>query len=49
MPILEDYLRSDRQWLRENRLIHAKYELSRATDSATIEFWHKVIKANEYD
>ena len=45
---LEEYLKSDRQWLRPQRLDHAKYMLrhTATTDTEEYEFWREVIKAN---
>lgn len=46
---LQDYLESDRQWPRELRIGHAKYqmELSRLVDDKEqVKFWESVFDAN---
>lgn len=43
---LDDYLRSDRQWLREHRIAHAEYQLSLVSSDDDKAFWQAVIKAN---
>lgn len=44
---LEDYIRSDRQWLREQRIAHAKHRFSSAKTDEERTFWTAVLKANE--
>ena len=43
---IEDYLRQDRQWFREQRIAHARYRLLNSTDDNEKGFWLNVIKAN---
>jgi len=40
---VEAYLKSDRQWTREQRLQHAQYRCKSAVDTS-IDFWEAVIK-----
>lgn len=43
---VKEYLKNDRQWLRQQRLDHAKYQLRKATDPKEKSFWKQVIDAN---
>jgi hypothetical protein len=44
---VREYLKQDRQWLRPQRINHAKYELERASNEQERQFWKDVISANE--
>jgi len=44
---VREYLKNDRQWLRLQRINHAKYQLTKATTEQACQFWKDVISANE--
>ena len=43
---IEAFLKSDRQWRREERIPHARYQLLRATTAEERSFWEAVLRAN---
>ena len=53
MTKLEEYLKADRQWRRDQRIQHAKYQLRRLANMPNSgeekKFWKAVFKANAYE
>lgn len=49
MDRLEEYLLNDRQWLRRDRIDHARYQLRNAQTEEDRKFYLEVIKANMTD
>lgn len=45
---LQDVLEGDRQWLRPQRIQHAKYMFNLADTAEDKQLWRAVIKANSY-
>lgn len=43
---LRTYLSQDRQWKREHRIAHARYQLGLASDDSSRDFWKGVLRAN---
>lgn len=42
---VEDYLKSERQWLHDQRVGRARFKLSRASTDDERKFWKQVLKA----
>ena len=43
-----EILKDDRQWLRSQRLQHAKHQLQIANSSEEKDIWKAIIRANSY-
>ena len=44
---VDDYIRSDRQWRRDHRIAHIKWQLSKAPSEMSRNFWKVVLARNE--